>query len=137
MDGIGKRERENSFGSRPLEVRMVGPQPQDRILILKKSWLELILDGSKTMEIRSMRLSPGRYWLGNEKMIYGSVKIGVAIPVLSVEQWRSLRPRHLCDNDALPYKNTFALPILSAQVTRRVPFRHPRGAIGIVKYRRV
>ena len=116
---------------------MGGPQPLDRILILKMSWLELILAGNKTLEIRGKRLSPGKYWLGNHKMIYGSVEIGCAIPVCSVEQWQSLRSRHLCDNVVPPYKNTYALPILSAQATRRVPFRHPRGAIGIVKYRRI
>ena len=74
-----------------------GPQPADRILILKQPWLDLILQGTKTLEIRSQPLSAGRYWLGHKKMIFGAAQLGQAIPVLSAEQWASLRPQHRCN----------------------------------------
>ena len=43
---------------------MARPQPMDRILILKEQWLQQILLGGKTMEIRCRPLAAGRYWLG-------------------------------------------------------------------------
>ena len=113
-----------------------GPQPADRILILKQPWLDLILQGAKTLEIRSRPLSSGRYWLGHKKMIFGVAVLGEAIPVLSAVQWASLRSRHRCGDAAPPYKKTYATPVLSAQATLpRVRFHYPRGAIGIVRFR--
>ena len=114
-----------------------GPQPADRILILKQPWLDLILQGTKTLEIRSQPLSAGSYWLGHKKIIFGAAQLGQAIPVLSAEQWASLRPQHRCNDATPPYRTTYALPVLSAQATNpRVRFQHPRGAIGIVRFRR-
>ena len=110
-------------------------QRGDRILILKERWLDLILSGEKTMEIRSKRLRAGRYYLGYKEKIYGCVSIGVAVPIATVEEWRALYPRHLVDSSTLPYeRSTFGLPILSVH-SMEGTYKHPKGAIGIVKYR--
>ena len=37
--------------------------------------------------------------------------------------------------DELPYKTTFGLPIRQCHRVTPTPYEHPRGAIGIVKYR--
>lgn len=37
--------------------------------------------------------------------------------------------------DRLPYKTTYMLPILDLRKINRVPYRHPRGAITIVRFR--
>ena len=50
--------------SRLERASMARPQPMDRILILKEQWLQQILLGGKTMEIRCRPLAAGRYWLG-------------------------------------------------------------------------
>ena len=50
--------------SRLERASMARPQPLDRILILKEQWLQQILLGGKTMEIRCRPLAAGRYWLG-------------------------------------------------------------------------
>ena len=71
-------------------------------------------------------------------MIYGVADLGAAIPILTAEEWGKLRPRHRVDAAAPPYKKTFGLPVLKARSTsRRIPFHHPTGAIGIVRHRRV
>ena len=52
-------------------LRMAAPQRGDRILVLRPHWLNLILAGEKTLEIRGRNLSAGNYWLGTRGMIHG------------------------------------------------------------------
>ena len=112
------------------------PKPNDRILLLRQPWLGLILAGEKTLEIRGRALSPGKYWLGHQKLIYGFAMLGEAIPIRSNIAWRALVHKHRVDMPKLPYKKTWGLPVLRAQTTRRVPYVHPKGAVVVVKYRR-
>ena len=109
-------------------------QRGDRILILKERWLDLILSGEKTMEIRSKRLRAGKYYLGYKEKIYGCVSTGVAVPITTVEEWRALYPRHLVNSSTLPYERTFGLPVLSVH-SMEGTCKHPKGAIGIAKHR--
>ena len=51
--------------------RMATPQPGNRILVLQPHWLNLILAGEKTLEIRGRNHSAGNYWLGTRGMIHG------------------------------------------------------------------
>ena len=50
---------------------MQAPVHGDRILILKEPWLQMLLRGEKTLEIRGATYSSGRYWLGCETVIHG------------------------------------------------------------------
>ncbi len=47
--------------------------------------------------------------------------------------WRRLQPKHLHSSRKMPYKNTFVIPIESVREIRRA-YRHPQGAISIVRY---
>ena len=109
--------------------------PGDRILIVKPYWLELILSGEKTLEIRGTAYRPGKYWLGYQRQILGVVRLGKPLRVSTTEQWLSLQPQHRVMQSDLPYKNTFAIPIESARPVIPVPFHHPRGAVNSVIYR--
>ena len=111
------------------------PGAGERILILRAEWLERILSGEKTLEIRGARLREGDVWLGCRSNVLGKARLGPAVAIRTKEDWVALRPRHLVANAALPYKSTWGLP-LQAVVRFRdaVPFKHRRGAIGIVKY---
>ena len=111
------------------------PRQNDRILVLREPWLRMILAGEKTLEIRGRALASGQYWLGCAKTIHGAVVFGDPLPIRSRQEWEALRPRHRVDSHELPYKKTYGLPILSVRATRRVPYHHPKGAVGIVKYR--
>ena len=115
-----------------------GPTPRcgERILILRQEWLERILDGTKTLEIRGARLREGDVWLGSQRTISGKARLGPAVPIRTEQEWATLRPQHLVADPVLPYKTTWGLPIQSVTRLRdAVPFLHRRGAIGIVKFR--
>ena len=112
------------------------PRVGDRILVLKWPWLELILLRRKTIEVRGVAFRRGRYFLGFKRNVYGWVEFGDPMRIASVEQWQELRHLHRVESPSLPYKRTFGCPILRAQaLSTPVPFTHPKGAVGIVKYR--
>ena len=112
------------------------PRNGDRILLLKQHWMALVLDGSKTMEIRGKRLKAGVAYFGRKGTIYACATLGDAIEIRDTQQWDSLRCQHRVPEIALPYKRTFGLPINKMEcLNPPIPFRHPKGAVGIVKYR--
>ena len=114
------------------------PETGDRILVLKQPWLHLILNGSKILEIRSSRLSPGKYYLGCRGRIYAEVMLGKPFFISSSSQWADLREEHKVPGDELPYRRTWGLPISNVRVLAAdIHYKHPRGAVGIVKYRSV
>ena len=61
------------------------PEPGDRILILKPYWLNLILSGQKSMEIRSRNLKPGQYWLGGRGFVHGYVQLKPGFLIDTIE----------------------------------------------------
>ena len=55
--------------------------------------------------------------------------------IASEEEWAATRAKHRVPGPR-PYKKTWALPVTKVRrMSRPVPYVHPRGAIGIVKYR--
>ena len=112
------------------------PRTGDRILILKPHWMQLILRGDKTMEIRNRKLKSGLYFLGSKGKIYAEAELGEAIKIITSKQWRSLRLKHCVENNEFVYKNTYGIPLTRViQFENTIPYSHKRGAIGIVKYR--
>ena len=109
----------------------------DRILILKPKWLRLLLSGDKDLEIRGCRYKPGKYFLGTGGLIYASCWLGTAIPIQTTAKWNRLRQRHRVESAILPYKQTWGIPVTDVvEVGSTIRYRHPRGAIGIVRLRR-
>ena len=112
------------------------PREGDRIMVFKWHWLQLILSQAKTMEIRGVAFRRGRYFLGCKKNVYGWVEFGDPMRITSVEQWETLRHLHRVESPDLPYKKTFGLPISRVHaLSEPVSFNHPKGAVGIVKFR--
>ena len=70
-------------------------------------------------------------------VIYARAHLGHPIRVESLRHFR----RHLGEHkveltaDRLPYKTTYMLPILHLRKIKRVLYKHPRGAITIVRFR--
>ena len=111
------------------------PRKGERILILRKSWLLLILNGHKTLEIRGTRLRAGDVWLGCQSKIYGKAHIGGAIRIKYASRWLQLQCKHLVPAAKPPYKKTWGLPMRNVKhISPPLPFVHPRGAIGIVRF---
>ena len=112
------------------------PRDGDRILLLKQNWLALVLAGDKTMEVRGKRLRAGKCFFGWKGTIYASATLGDAVEIRDAHQWESLRHLHRVPEQALPYARTFGLPIHDIErLNPPIPFHHPKGAVGIVKYR--
>jgi hypothetical protein len=111
------------------------PQQGDKIMIFKDKWLRLILDGVKKLEVRSCRYKEGNYWVGCKGMIRGKIALGRPLQIKDVVTWVGLRDRHRIETNELPYKTTWCFEILDAEAVSPVAFKHPRGAISIVKYR--
>ena len=111
------------------------PARGERILILREHWLELILSGEKTLEIRGKRLKQGDVWLGYRQEVMGKAYLGEAIFIDSAEAWNARRSQHRVETRALPYKKTWALPLAKVlRLPKTVPYLHPRGAVGIVRF---
>ena len=109
--------------------------PGDKILVIRPYWLDLILSGEKTLEIRGTPYKPGRCFLGYNRQVLAVAKLGNPVRIASAEHWVSLQSQHHVVTETLPYKRTFGLPILSVRAVRPVPFHHPRRPIMIVSYR--
>ena len=114
---------------------MRAPEAGDRILVLKKLWLDKILAGAKTLELRHLRLKPGRCFLGSKSKIYGEAHLGDAELLLTTAQFRARYAEHRLDSDSLPYKKTWAIPLIKVRKTPPWSYVHPTGAVGIVKFR--
>ena len=108
------------------------PEAGDRILVFKEPWLSLVLSGRKTMEIRSKPLT-GKYFVGMKQSIYGAVVFGTP-RILDSQSFRELRSKHLVSG-SLPYKKTYGLPVVTIRKIPKISYVHPRGAVGIVRYR--
>ena len=131
----------NSCGNAPIFIlcekmsAQAMAAPGGRILIVKPCWIDLIVSGEKTLEVRGKAFRPGKYLLGYQQQILAVAHLGKPFRITTTEQWLTLRSQHSVMLDDPPYKRTYGLPILSAHRVSPVPFSHPRGAINIVIYR--
>ena len=110
------------------------PSPGDKILIYRPEYLQLVLGGAKTLEIRGRPFRPGVYYLGSRGQIYAQARLGAPYPIHSMRDFVRTRHQHKMRCTSLPYLKTFAIPILELSPLS-VRYRHPRGAITIVRYR--
>lgn len=104
-----------------------------KALIIKKPWIDYILNGSKVWEIRGcntkMRGIIELIQSGSE-LVVGSCNI-VDCKELTLEDYKNNIDKHnIYDIDSLPYKRTYAWIITNAkryETPRR--YKHPNGAI--------
>ena len=111
------------------------PARGERILVLRQHWMNLILNGEKTLEIRGKQLKQGDVWLGYRQEIVGKAYLGEAILIDSTESWDERRSQHRVETLFLPYKKTWGLPLTKvSRLRRKIAYVHPRGAVGIVRF---
>eukprot|EP00438_Fugacium_kawagutii_P026126 Skav200884 [mRNA] locus=scaffold2741:13050:13493:+ [translate_table: standard] len=107
-------------------------------MVVRQPWLERILDGSKTMELRARKYGLGHAWLGSGGRIHGRVKIVQAVP-LTEEEFKSRHEEHQWPLDTdLPYKTVYGLMLEEVeQLPEPLSYWKPRrGPIGWNIYRR-
>jgi hypothetical protein len=88
------------------------------------------------MEIRPQPLQ-GPYLFGYRSRIYARAILGPPVLVDTPQKWKELRQEHRVPGVTHPYKKkTWALPITELKLyPRSHPYKHTRGAQGIVIYR--
>jgi hypothetical protein len=104
-------------------------------LIIKSPWIELILSGKKTWEIRGsntkIRGTIALIKSGSGK-IFGEVDL-VDSMELSLEDYRQSKKLHGVDSGnalELPYKKTYAWVLANPRIYKEpVPYKHPMGAV--------
>ena len=111
------------------------PKENDRILVLKKEWLALILTKQKTLEIRNRRFKGGIWWLGCKGKIYGYAYLGDAMQIFDEREWQEAREKHHMQIAKPPYPKTYGMPILKVMRTPHIKYAHPQGAIGVVRFK--
>ena len=117
-----------------------------RIFVLTRKYLDLILTGRKTLEIRCRRYRPGPAYIGTSSppLVYAKLVIGETFEITTLQQWRALEKQHrACDfkgRDTLPYKRskttaTYALPISDVQrLQTPLPYKWRQGCVGMAKF---
>ena len=104
-----------------------------KALIIKQHWIDLILSGDKTWEIRGNNTHiRGQIELiqSGSGLVVGRCEIVDSIP-LKLKDFQSNKNKHcISDVEKLPYKTTFAWAIKNVQRYKTPrPYKHPNGAI--------
>jgi hypothetical protein len=111
------------------------PCAGDTIMVLKREWLDLILNKGKVLELRHIEKVPGRYWLGHNGWIHGVARTLQSYVIKDMADFRRLLPMHRLDKDRLPYEKTCALPLTDVvRLPEPVPYVHHQGAVGWCLY---
>ncbi|MGD6960409.1 ASCH domain-containing protein [Rossellomorea aquimaris] len=104
-------------------------------LIVKSPWIELILEGKKTWEIRGSNTKiRGTIALikSGSGMVYGEVKINDS-KELTLKDYQVSNEFHRVQSEhsqALPYKKTYAWVLEKPKIYEEpIPYKHPMGAV--------
>jgi len=110
------------------------PALGDPILVFQKQWLDKILSGQKTMEIRHQCLKAGYRYLASGQKIHARAFLGAGAPVHSSE-WHLLLSRHCVDTQEMPYARTCAHDITGLQLLAEpLPYKYQLGQVGTATF---
>ena len=104
--------------------------------MLRPPWLDYVLDGNKTMELRGRKSRNGMVWLGYDSKIYGRADITSAVS-LTAEEFRAREAEHRWPADLeIPYRNPWGLLLENVvKLPAPIPYWRPPCAIGWNVYR--
>ena len=104
--------------------------------MIKQFWMDKILDGHKTLEIRKRRVKQvigKRIWLAasGSSAIFGSVEVVAWLGPLTQSEWDKMRPKHLVPQERPYYGgSTFAYVLQDPQrLPECISFERKRGAV--------
>ncbi len=117
-------------------MKRVGRLPVKGLLI-KSPWIEKILEGKKTWEIRGTNTRiRGTIALirSGSSLVVGTCELVNVVGPLSLSDFRKTTKNHCVEPSAvgehLPYKETYAWVLSNVKPLREpVPYKHPRGAV--------
>ena len=104
-----------------------------KALVIKQPWIDYIIDGKKTWEIRGSNTKiRGKIFLiqSGSGLIVGSCELIDSIP-LNIDLYQKGIQHHCISNiNNLPYKNTYAWVITNPKRFKEpIKYKHPKGAI--------
>lgn len=108
-----------------------------KALIIKKQWLDLILNGKKSWEIRGSKTKTrGKIELiqSGSGLVIGCCEIVDCFELNFLDFQNSINKHQIKDFNKLPYKKTYAWVINKAQKYEAPrKYNHPKGAVIWVK----
>lgn len=110
-----------------------------RGLIIKKEWLDLILSGKKTIEIRSSKTScigETIYLLESKTHLVRGTCTIQRVEKLDETKWNETKDKHLvpCKFNQLPYKKSYGWYLQDVtKLDKEFSYSHPKGAVIWVK----
>ena len=116
------------------------PETGAPILVIKKPYIDMIISGQKTLEIRG---APCRKPVGTRVFlsasgsgtICGSAIFSGSVGPISLEDWDAYRAMHRVEGNELMYKKTFGWSFVQAEVVDPpIPYMVKRGSIGWRRY---
>ena len=112
-------------------VPALTPQVNDRIMVVREPWLDLILSNTKTMEIRGCKARPGLVWVATKGRIHGHVDITKSID-MSPEEFATRRAEHHWpEGRGLPYEKLCGLLLANpSRLPAPIDYWRPPSAIG-------
>ena len=101
------------------------------MLHFQRHWLDLVLDGTKTAELRRDRTTSGCAWMGCGGRVWGRIRIGDAARLSSMEELRATRGQHRVEATELPYgARTYLWPLSGLYILPEpVPFHSRPGPV--------
>ena len=107
------------------------PQVGDRVMVVKQPWLDCILDGRKTLEIRGSKAKTGAIWVGMQGKVYARAFIADAF-TMTAEEFRARKDQHLWEEDwPLPYARLCGLQLTNVRpLPSPLSYWRPGAAIG-------
>ncbi len=103
-------------------------------LLIRQPWIDLILSGKKTWEIRGSRTKiRGTIGLiqSTSGLIVGTADLIGCTPELTLnDYWKAYLLHCVEDHSELPYQHTYAWILLNAKrFEKPIPYVHPQGAV--------
>ena len=107
------------------------PRVGARIMVVRDPWLQMILSGEKTMEIRGTKCRTGLVWVGSRGFVHGSVTITQSIEMTAEEFAARRSEHHWPEGRALPYERLCGLLLTDPKMLQApIEYGRPPAAIG-------
>lgn len=109
-----------------------------RIIILQQEWLDLILEGSKVMELRksSLRSEAGAFYLAAGNTLHGRCEMSPPISIDGLDQFKKLESEHKCKDPFYTFP-CVGHRISKLQKIKPLEFCKLKGCVGRSLYRPV
>ena len=137
--GLEAKAQPNASGqppsAGPAQIADAAPPLQpvagDRIMVLKQPWLDLALDGRKTLEVRGRQARLGWVWLANDSgFLLGRALIAAVLQLTEAEFMRRQKEHFWPDGVRVRYATMYGLELANpARLPTPIPhWREPARA---------